>query len=267
MTAPSRTEAITSERFLTDADIAALVARYGAQQAVRLSHATVRDYCDSVDHVGRLASYSRDLKDQQRCWTIKAILSQVRPGSSIVEIGAGEPLVADVLARAGYHVTVFDPYDGSGGGPAVGAAFERFYPRLVFKRRLFDEKALDLQPASLDCIYSVSVLEHVPEAARAGVWAGLRRFLRPGGLSIHSVDHVLAGSGAEFHRGLIAAIGALHGIATDEVEGLLAQAMDDPDTYLLSAEAHDSWRAGRAYETFPMRRVTSVQICSELASR
>src|SRR5207247_1433648 len=44
--------------------------RYAVKPA-RLSYATVRDYCESVDHLPLLATASRDLKDVQRPWALK----------------------------------------------------------------------------------------------------------------------------------------------------------------------------------------------------
>ena len=67
------------------------------------------------------------MKNLQRCWMVKAVLGSVEPGGRLLEIGAGEPLVADLLARLGYEVTVVDPYDGSGDGPLE---FEEFRGRL-----------------------------------------------------------------------------------------------------------------------------------------
>ena len=83
-----------------------------------LSYGTVRDLADSRDHFAGLARASGDMKDLQRCWMVKAVLGTVERGGRLVEIGAGEPLVADLLSRLGHEVTVIDPYDGSGNGPA-----------------------------------------------------------------------------------------------------------------------------------------------------
>ncbi len=60
------------------------------------SYGTVRDFADSADQITGLAGASFDMKDLQRCWTVKAILGNVERGSRILEIGAGEPLVAGV---------------------------------------------------------------------------------------------------------------------------------------------------------------------------
>src|SRR5438309_3747012 len=48
--------------------------------------------------------FRSDLKDVQRPWALKAIVGSVRPGSRLLEIGAGKPVVADQLAQLGYDV-------------------------------------------------------------------------------------------------------------------------------------------------------------------
>src|SRR3954452_16872393 len=78
-----------------------------------LSYGTVRDFADSLDNLAGLARANGDMKDLQRCWVLKAVLGNVERGDHLVEIGAGEPLVADVLTQLGHRVTVVDPYDGS----------------------------------------------------------------------------------------------------------------------------------------------------------
>ena len=77
------------------------------------------------------------MKDLQRCWMVKAILGNVERGSRMLEIGAGEPLVAGMLSRLGYDVTVVDPYDGSGNGPREFARFTAAYPDVDFVRDQF----------------------------------------------------------------------------------------------------------------------------------
>ena len=75
---------------LTDEQKAALIARYSGRFHVPpLSYGTVRDYCDSCDHLPWLASVQNDLKDLQRPWTIKATLGLLPPPARLLEIGAG----------------------------------------------------------------------------------------------------------------------------------------------------------------------------------
>ena len=94
----------------------------------------MRDFCDSVDHLHPLATANGDLKDCQRPWVFKAILAKVAYGGRLLEIGGGEPLVADLLNRLGYQVWVVDPYDGSGNGPQDFERFRADCPGLKFVR-------------------------------------------------------------------------------------------------------------------------------------
>jgi hypothetical protein len=132
----------------------------------------VRDWSDSLERLPLLATASRDLKDVQRPWALKAIAAAVPPGSRLLEIGAGEPLVAGMLARDGYDVTVVDPYDGRDGGPSDVEA----PPGVRVIRGLFPR---DVPAAErFDCVYSISVLEHLPAAAIDDVCADPRAHAR-----------------------------------------------------------------------------------------
>jgi hypothetical protein len=225
-----------------------------------LSYGTVRDLADSRDHLGGLARAAGDMKDLQRSWMVKAVLGCVEPGGRLVEIGAGEPLVADLLSRLGYQVTVVDPYDGSGQGPIEFESFRSSYPDVSFIRERFPP-AQGL-PGPVDCVYSISVLEHIPLDSIGGVVDAALGSLAPGGCAIHAVDHVVAGWGAEAHRERLEEIVRRSGLASDELHGLLDRLPDDPEAYLVSAEAHERWRGDLPYDDYPMRRIASIGVFS-----
>jgi glycosyltransferase involved in cell wall biosynthesis len=225
----------------------------------RLSYATVRDYCDSADRLPLLTSASGDLKDVQRPWALKAILGCVRPGSRLLEIGAGEPIVADLLSRLSYDVTVVDPYDGRDRGPSGFEALQAAYPRVSMIRGLFPRDVPREEP--FDCVYSISVLEHLPSEAIDEVCATVTRFVRNGGCTIHAVDHVVLGPGDADHLARLRRMTSALGVPAAELDELLSQLDRDPETYFLSAEGHNRWRSGVAYANFPMRRCVSIQLC------
>jgi hypothetical protein len=222
------------------------------------SYGTVRDFADSVDNMPGLAGANFDMKDLQRCWMLKAILGNATPGSRILEIGAGEPLVAGALSRLGYDVTVVDPYDGSGNGPQEYETFTNSYRDLTFIREQFPPSR-PLEPG-FGAIYSISVLEHVPLEAIDGVMAGAQQLLGAGGCSIHAVDHVLAGWGAEEHLEKLRRIAAGMNVGSDDLERAMGALADDPDSYFVSAEAHNRWRGALEYDQYPMRRIVSVNL-------
>jgi Methyltransferase domain len=200
------------------------------------------------------------MKDLQRCWMAKAVLGCVEPGGRLVEIGAGEPLVADLLSRLGYEVTVVDPYDGSGQGPVEFERFRRAYPHLTFVRERFPPG--EGPPRPVACVYSISVLEHIPLEAVGGVVDAALDSLAPGGCAIHAIDHVLAGWGAEAHLERLEEIVRRSGLAPDDLHRLLDRLRDGPDAYFVSAEAHERWRGDLAYDKYPMRRIVSVNVHS-----
>lgn len=243
---------------LTDTALHRVRDRYSGRGPPRLSYATVRDYCDSADHLPLLATANGDMKDVQRPWALKAILGTLPPGSRLLEVGAGEPIVADLLARLGYDVTVIDPYDGRDGGPAEFEAMQTAYPRVRIIRGLFPQDAPSGE--RFDCIYSISVLEHLPMESIDEVCAQIGRLAR-GGHTIHAIDHVLRGAGDADHLVRLGRVTRSMGIAESELETLLAELADDPETYFLSAESHNRWRAGVPYDDFPMRRCVSIQAC------
>jgi glycosyltransferase involved in cell wall biosynthesis len=223
----------------------------------RVSYATVRDYCDSAERLPELATANGDLKDVQRPWALKTILAAIPSGSRLLEIGAGEPIVAGRLAQLGYDVTVIDPYDGRDRGPSEYDELSRRYPRVRMLRGLFPGDV----PAgeTFDCMYSISVLEHLPLGAVDAVCRGIVNRTR--GYTVHAIDHVLKGAGAEDHLVRLRQLAVGLGVEAGELEDALAALVDDPETYFLSAESHNRWRGSTPYDEFPMRRCVSIQLC------
>jgi SAM-dependent methyltransferase len=255
---------------LTEAQRAELLKRYqGAFPVEDLAYGTVRDFCDSRDHLQILSAIQGDLKDLQRPWTTKAVLGLFPAGSRLLEIGAGEPVVAQLLSELGYAVTVVDPYDGSGRGPTEVAHYRDRYPSVQIVQDVFSDKLADIEPGSYDCIYSISVLEHVHEPGLASLFRGIRRFLKPGGRSLHSIDQVLAGQDAEFHRQhLIEILSYQAELSEQPARDLLREYADimerlhrDVEAYYLSAEGHNLWRGATPYDEFPFRKVVSINSC------
>lgn len=251
-----------TSRGLTPA-LEATAKRYRSFDPPPLSYATVRDYCDSVDALPELAKLSGDLKDVQRPWALKAILGTIPSGARLLEIGAGDPYVADVLSRLGYDVTVVDPYDGRDRGPNAFEAIRDGHPHVRFVRGGFPE-AMPAADAPYDCIYSISVLEHIPQEEVPNLLAGIRRLSTATATTIHAIDHVHLGVGDAAHRARLRVIVHEAGIEPAHLDDLLAAIDDDPDAYFLSAEGHNLWRGSQPYDEFPMRRCVSIQLCAPM---
>jgi len=239
-----------------------LVQRYQCYPTEPLSYGTVRDFCDSFEHLNKIATLNGDLKDLQRPWILKAVLAHVpRPGR-VLEIGAGEPIVAHLLSQMGYEAWIVDPYDGSGNGPLHYEEFQQRYPHLRFVRSQFHERLPSIPAGAFDCIYSISVLEHVPPKGLEGVFRGLKKSLKPSGVSIHAVDHVHRGNGANEHLSNLKLMTAGFGFSEVDLDRMLIRLTADTETYYLSAESHNRWRGSMTYDEFPMRVCVSIHFIS-----
>jgi SAM-dependent methyltransferase len=253
-------------QILPDAARRDVLARYRGQPVPDLGYATVRDFCDSADFLPQICGLDGDLKNVQRPWMVKAILGRVPLGARILEIGAGQPVVAGALQELGYAVTVVDPYEGAGNGPTAYEEYVRAFPKLRIVRAEFARDVPALGNEKFDAICSISVLEHVRHDRLPGLFEGIGRYLTGGGQSIHCVDHVLAGAGAQYHEeGLqmvLSEQSAIDGSPSRDTPELLRRIHADLETFYLSPQGHHLWRGGKPYDQFPFRKVVSIQTCA-----
>lgn len=254
-------------RFLSDPAAAASVVERFAQRPVSAGtgYATVRDYCDSMDLLPQITAADGDLKNVQRPWAVKTLLGLLPPPARLLEIGGGEPIVSGFLSELGYEVTLVDPYDGSGNGPTEYQRYLTLYPHVRLVRAYLAPGMREFKPGSFDAIFSVSVLEHVPAEPLRLCYQAIRELLRPGGASVHCFDFILQGAAAdaaaENARQILGHQNALAARADDdgELARVCAALTDDLETFFLSPQGHHHWRGGQPYETFPFRKVVSLQ--------
>ncbi|MBD2035777.1 class I SAM-dependent methyltransferase [Leptolyngbya sp. FACHB-321] len=252
-----------SKHFLTE--------RYSQKETSALNYATVRDFCDSADNMPQVCYLNGDLKNVQRPWTIKAVLGAVPLGGKLLEIGGGIPLVAGMLAELGYDVTLVDPYEGMGNGPTEYEAYAQQFPNVNLVRSYFNADLVGYAESSFDCIYSVSVLEHIPQQGIKEVFDGIHKFLKPGGFSIHCIDLVVQGNGTQYDEDIFREIfyrqkrlqefECLRSDTDKQCDETLMTLKDDLETFYLSATGHHLWRCGQSYDDFPFRKVASLQTC------
>jgi glycosyltransferase involved in cell wall biosynthesis len=255
-----------TDAWFTDGQLASIAATYrGRFRPLPLSYATLRDLHDSLDYLHPLATASSDFMDSQRPWVLKAILSVVPPCSRVLEIGGGEPFIADILDRLGYEVWVVDPFDGTTNATPDYERFRIEYPGLRFIRGRFGEQVLPAPPGGFDCVYSTSLLEHLPAESLEEVFAGMKKYLRPSGWSIHAFDHVHKGSGADAHYTKLKFI--VHWAGFEEIE--LTQAIErmhsDPETHYFLAESNNGWRASLLHDEIQTLVYVNIQIISRAA--
>lgn len=254
-------------RFLhSPAEAAAVIARFspGVTDTQHTSYATVRDYCESLDHLPQITGIDGDLKNAQRPWAVKAVLNQVPPPGRVLEFGGGEPIVSGLLAELGYDVTLVDPYDGFGKGPTDYELFHEQFPHVKIVREYFRPGLPQIAPRSLDVILSVSVLEHLEREPLTACFDAIKEFLKPGGASIHCFDFILEGPGDAHDfaqaQNILAEQSRISGEPEQEPFAQLVERMRaDLETFFLSPQGHHQWRGGRPYAEFPFRKVVSLQ--------
>ena len=249
--------------------------RYTQKQFSGLDYATVRDFCDSADHLPQICYLDGDLKNVQRPWTVKAILGTVPQGGKLLEIGGGMPLVAGLLTELGYQVTLVDAYEGMGNGPTEYETYVQQFPHVTLVKRYFGSDLSGYEESSFDCIYSISVLEHVPQQGIQEIYEGIRKFLKPGGMSIHCIDVVIQGNGTQSHEDALREIfyyqkqlqepGCSRSDTDEQCNTILTALKDDLETFYLSPTGHHLWRCGQTYDQFPFRKVVSIQTCVSYA--
>jgi SAM-dependent methyltransferase len=247
------------------AKAAEIVARFSTpKQTSETSYATVRDYCESLDHLPQITGLDGDLKNVQRPWAVKALLRSLPLPARILEIGGGEPIVSGFLNELGYDVTLVDPYDGFGNGPTEYERYVETFPNVKIVRGYLEPQMQAFAPGTFDAIFSVSVLEHLPMEAAEKCFRAIGEFLAPGGASIHCFEFVLQGIAQEYDltsaRHILAQQAQLENRPGETgFAELLERLKADLETFYLSPQGHHHWRGGLPYEKFRFRKVVSLQ--------
>ena len=155
-------------------------------------------YCDHYLSLRR--TYPRFF-DKTAEWTLKGYGSlfaydtiiQLK-ARRVLEIGPGfNNFFATQMAELGVEYWYCDK---GGSGLGIGADADR-WNQVVAEREskgarlvpcLMGEDDPRLPDGSFDCVFSISVLEHVPDDAMKSVARDVRRVLKSGGVSSHSID-------------------------------------------------------------------------------
>ena len=248
---------------MPDIDHSKLVKLYSGFRPSVLSYATAQDYCDSLDTMESLATSTRGgLKDVTRPWIVKAIIGSCKPGARLLEFGAGEPYVASCLSKAGYQVTIVDPFDGrSGGRVAKADNVVEGFPDLNVISGIFQPNMEGLRPESFDVIYSISVLEHL-DVDLIAITTAIAQYLAKPGRTIHTIDYALQGSSATrvpLSQTRAREICGLLGVDPIDVDELHEKMVLDVNTYIEPVYSH--WRRYKNQaRRHPFKRWTSLYV-------
>lgn len=196
-----------------------------------------------------------DLKTYQDLFAYTLIRDVIPAGARLLEIGGGTSRVIPLLEDH-YEVWNLDKMEGAGHGPVAAPAAVQ--PRLV--RDYIGAFNPQFDDHSFDCVFSISTLEHVPEDDQvfANIVADIRRLLKPGGISFHTIDIVLKGDSYWPHR----FIDYLYANGVPANPRLSpAEILSDPDLWTLSPYAYYSHWFGRTRQRYgSFGRPTGCQV-------
>lgn len=152
------------------------------------------DYRGVLEEMDRLVaadpiSYLHPGKRWEYPWALER--AALRPGSRVLDVGAGDSIFPVYLAATGHSVTAVDlEFDGSlGMRHGVDAAYARA-----------DMTRMPFPPGAFDAVFCVSVIEHLPEEAIPVALAELRRVLRPGAPLLLTTDYYDDADAEIWHR-------------------------------------------------------------------
>lgn len=139
--------------------------------------------------IGRTGTHNESTRDE---W-LGRVLSQVPPGSRILDAGAGELKYRPLCSHLSYVSQDFAQYDGTGDASGLQmGSWDQSRIDIVC-----DITAIPEPDASFDAIMCIEVLEHLPDPLRA--LAEFSRLLRPGGWLILSAPFCSLTHFAPFH--------------------------------------------------------------------
>ena len=124
-------------------------------------------------------------------WAFFAV--PVEPGTRVLEIGGGLSGFQFVLSKSGARVINVDPGEDAFsmvGWPASRASIAPSQPGVRNRRATREHHTLDarLPDESIDCVYSISTIEHIPTVDHLELTSEIRRILRPGGNVVLTID-------------------------------------------------------------------------------
>lgn len=101
----------------------------------------------------------------------------------IGEVGGGKSRILPILAKQNDCVNI-EKFEGADGGPSGEIRIPGVRNVLAF----LGERSPELADNSFDAIFSISVIEHIPNDKLSAFFDDGLRVLKPGGLWLHAID-------------------------------------------------------------------------------
>ena len=228
-------------------------------------YALIRKYEEEFPDAAAPLKIRGMLKDFQNLFALDQILNLLPDGGRILEIGGGSCIMLRALNKARPGCVNLDPLDGSGNGPVSekhageGQTAMRSLAGITIIEERIGEFSPNLEDASFDLIFSVSVMEHIPIRDWPKCFDDMHRLLRPGGYVCHAVDlHPLDLATAQDRLIMLRlSQDKLFRAVETGPAPTIEQVRTDPDTLCVSPFEYARWLRYMNEPDGPYRRVAS----------
>ncbi len=135
-----------------------------------------------------------DLKDFQNLFALDFILNHYPKGANLLEIGGGDCKMLSALLKKHpqkYKCWSLDPLLGAGGGLLFDDILQqkKINPKITLIKQVIGDFSEDVPNNFFDCVFSISVLEHIPIDLWGRSFKDMRRSLKvDGGKTFHCID-------------------------------------------------------------------------------
>lgn len=231
-------------------------------------YALLRKYEEEFPEAAAPLEIRGMLKDFQNLFVLDHLLKRLPKGGRLLEIGGGSCLMMRSLIRArprNYDCWNLDPLDGTGNGPRSAAHVRegetpmRALGGITIVEERIGAFSKALEDASFDCVFSISVMEHIPIRDWPKCFDDMHRLLKPGGFSCHAVDlHPLDQQTAQDRLIMLRlAQDRLFRPADPDLIPSIEDIRTDPETLSVSPFEYARWLRYMNEPDGPYRRVAS----------
>ena len=137
------------------------------------------EWCDA----GLVDFQRRDIKAAQDAWILSQLLSV--KGLKIAEVGGGSSRVLARLKSTNECWNI-DRLEGKHGGPSRETVV--MHQDIKFVDAYLGDFSSDLPDDYFDIVFSISVIEHVPDTRYQAFFKDMGRVMKPGSKTYHAID-------------------------------------------------------------------------------
>lgn len=190
-----------------------------------------------------------DLKDFQNLFAIDFILKNYPKGGNLLEIGGGDCKMLSALLKKHpkkYKCWSLDPLLGEGGGISLDDIFlqNNINPKIQLITKEIGDFSEEVPNNFFDCVFSISVLEHIPFELWVKSFKDMRRSLKDqGGKTFHCIDVPVD---SEISKKRYELINNIENKKVDfkkynNINIPIDFSLKDPQTYFVSPMAYFGW--------------------------